>query len=239
MEKSPFPMGKGGNLLNPQREHGLATPQIIIATKNRHKYDEITAILAGIDCQFIFAGDIPDLPDVIENEQTLLDNALLKAKQTAHFLQKPCLADDTGFFVRALDDRPGIYAARYAGEGCTYADNVQKLLNELSIVGAGFQPARVDRYAYFMTVTVLYCPIHSFIATGVGKITGQVIDKPQGTDGFGYDPIFVPDGYDLTFAQMPAELKNKISHRSLSVRNIYKQIQYYINVGTAFMPSET
>ena len=186
--------------------------EIIIATRNKHKYLEFIEVLANQDFKFLFAGDYPELPEIEENGDTLYENALIKAKNTALLLNKPCLADDTGFFVKSLNDRPGIYAARYAGDGCTYLDNVQKVLAELK----DFE----DRSAYFCTVCVLYDPIDESITIGEGKVYGTLLHEPHGVNGFGYDPIFVPDGYDKTYAEMTDEEKNVMSHRYLAIKDL-------------------
>ena len=184
----------------------------MIATRNKHKYIEFLEVFSNIDAKILFAGDYPELPEIEENGSTLYENALIKAKTTAILLNKPCIADDTGFFVKSLNDRPGIYAARYAGEGCTYKDNVQKVLNELKDYD--------DRSAYFCTVCVFYDPINNNITKGEGKVYGTLIHEPRGENGFGYDPIFVPDGFDKTYAEMTDEEKNNMSHRYLAIKGI-------------------
>ena len=183
--------------------------EIVIATKNRHKFDEIVAILSDVECEFLFAGDYPELPDIVENGNSLLENAVIKAKATAKLLNKPCIADDTGFFVRSLNGEPGIYAAVYAGENCTYEDNVNKLLHELN--------GKKDRFAYFQTMTVLYDLDKGLIAQSEGTITGNVTETRKGNKGFGYDPVFVPENNDKTYAEMTDNEKNNMSHRYKSV----------------------
>ena len=191
--------------------------EIVIATRNRHKFDEIVSILSDVECKLLFAGDYPELPDIVEDGDSLLENAIIKAKATAMLLNKPCIADDTGFFVRALNDEPGIYAAVYAGENCTYEDNVNKLLSKLD----GIE----DRFAYFQTMTVLCDPEGEPIAYSKGTVNGSVIDFCKGNNGFGYDPIFIPENSDKTYAEMTDEEKNKISHRNKSIYGLKKYIQ--------------
>ena len=186
--------------------------EIVIATRNRHKYIEFLQVLSNTNYKFLFAGDYPELPEIEENGNTLYENALIKAKNTALLLNKPCIADDTGFFVKSLNDRPGIYAARYAGEGCTYKDNVQKVLKELK----DFK----DRTAYFCTVCVFYDPTFNNIIKGEGKVFGTLLHEPRGKNGFGYDPIFIPDGYEKTYAEMTDEEKNIMSHRYLAIKDL-------------------
>ena len=195
--------------------------EIVIATRNRHKFDEIVQILSGIEeTTFLFAGDFPALPEIDETGDTLLENAIIKAKATAELLQRPCIADDTGFFVEALNGEPGIYAARYAGENCSYSDNVDKLLKNMK--------DKTNRTAYFLTVSVLYCPIKGLIAASEGKVTGKLTTERQGISGFGYDPIFIPNDQlqNKTYAQMDDTEKNNISHRYLSIKGLLNDIPH-------------
>ncbi len=180
--------------------------KIVIATRNKNKFTELIEILKDIDCQFVFAGDYPELPEIEEDADTLLDNASKKALETAKILNLPTIADDTGFFVRGLNDEPGVKAARYAGENCSYDDNVNKLLNELN--------ACDDRYAVFKTIAILAHPDKGIIDYAIGEMSGNIIETKRGSNGFGYDPVFIPTGYDKTYAEMNEQVKNKISHRA-------------------------
>jgi XTP/dITP diphosphohydrolase len=191
-------------------------PDIVIATQNPHKFSEIAYILADPHCRILPASDFPALPEIVEDGLTLRDNAILKAKTTALLVGKPCIADDTGFFIRALDGKPGIHAAVYAGQGCSYDDNVDKVLTQMF--------GMLDRYAYFSTVSVLYCPHKGLIAESEGKVAGYLTHKRQGDQGFGYDPIFIPAGFDLTYAQLSDSIKNKMSHRYLSIHGLKDKI---------------
>lgn len=148
-----------------------------------------------------FSGDIPEPFDTLE------ENAFAKANHIHRKFNVDCFADDTGLEVDALGGGPGVYSARYAGEGCTFEDNVRKLLKEMQGVK--------ERKARFRTVVCLIIneQTHYF----EGRVEGRIIDRPVGSDGFGYDPIFIPDGYFMTFAQMPLEEKNRISHRARAV----------------------
>ena len=177
--------------------------KLVIATRNAHKLEEIRAIFdfAGLDVGSAF--DYPDMPDVVEDGDTFEANALKKAREIAGATGCWALADDSGLVVDALDGAPGIYSARYAGEHCSYADNNAKLLRELEGVE--------DRAARFVTVIALSDP--SGVAQTVdGECPGVIIDQPRGARGFGYDPLFVPDGYDRTFAELDASVKNRIPH---------------------------
>lgn len=187
---------------------------IVLATRNPGKVEEIRAILAGLPLAIKSVLDYPDLPEVVEDGVSLEENALKKAREIFLASGLPALSDDTGLEVFSLDLRPGVISARYAGENVTYADNNRKLLAELE----GFPPSR--RKARFRCVA-------AFVAAGVetmttGNIHGTIIEAPRGSGGFGYDPLFVPDGEGRTFAELPAEVKNEISHRAKAFREMRK-----------------
>ena len=194
--------------------------QIVIATRNKHKYLEIKEILNDLSCELLFAGDYQELPEIEESGETLIENAFIKANETAKMLKMPCIADDTGFFVKGIDNRPGIYAARYAGDNCTYEDNVNKVLSEMK--------GKRDRSAYFRTETLLCCPFDGFMGVGTGIVEGKLTKTKKGSKGFGYDPIFIPTGYDKTYAEMSDSEKNKISHRYKSILDLKEKIKNYI-----------
>jgi len=193
--------------------------EIVIATKNKDKYLEIRLILKSLPYQLIFAGNDHHLPDIQETGDSLYQNALLKAKTTANILRKSCIADDTGFFVQALHGEPGIYAARYAGNNCSYEDNVQKLLQEMKGI--------TDRRAFFSTVALFYDPVTETIIHQEGTVYGQIINEHRGKSGFGYDPIFIPQGHLLTYAEIPEAEKNLISHRYLAFHSLAKLLVKY------------
>lgn len=179
--------------------------RIVFATNNAHKLSEVTAILNSnirlLGLKDIgFSGDIPETMDTIEG------NALQKARFIWNKFGIDCVADDTGLEVEALNGAPGVYSARYAGQDCIAENNVKKLLNELEGVH--------NRNARFKTVAALILNGEEFLFEGI--IEGIISTSKKGLDGFGYDPIFVPLGYDVTFAEMPTELKNSISHRALA-----------------------
>ncbi len=154
-----------------------------------------------------------DVPDVVEDGETLLDNARLKARALVVATGLAAVADDTGLEVDALDGAPGVYSARYAGEGVTYADNVAKLLTELAA-----RPEGVARTARFRTVAMASFPDGSEL-WAEGAVEGTIATEPVGTGGFGYDPVFVPsEGDGRTFAEMTPSEKNAISHRGRAFR---------------------
>jgi XTP/dITP diphosphohydrolase len=179
--------------------------KLMIATGNKHKVEEIKKIFEDInELELLFKPDFPHLPEVDENQDTLEGNAIKKAVETAKLTGLWCLADDTGLEVDALNGEPGVYSARYAGENATYADNNIKLLEKLENCN--------NRNAKFACVIALSDPKGNY-RYARGECNGRILKELQGNRSFGYDPIFQPDGFDETFAQMSADAKNTISHR--------------------------
>lgn len=177
----------------------------VLASANKDKAKEIAAILEGFDL-------VPrpdDVPDVEETEDTLEGNARLKAVALMQTTGMPAIADDTGLEVDALDGAPGVYSARYAGEDATYADNVNKL--HAAMVGAATRTAR------FRTVALAAFPDGTEVVAH-GVVEGVIADQPSGAEGFGYDPLFIPEGSDKTFAEMTRDEKHAISHRGRAFR---------------------
>lgn len=187
---------------------------LVLATANPDKATELAALLEGFDVVPRPAG----LPDVEETEDTLEGNARLKALAVLAATGQAAMADDTGLEVEALGGRPGVFAARYAGPGATYADNVAKLLGELE----GVPPE--GRRARFHTVAVAVFPDGREIVAE-GWVEGTIAESPQGETGFGYDPVFVPDrGDGRTFAQMTQVEKAALSHRGRALRALAAQL---------------
>ncbi len=186
---------------------------IVIATRNRHKVSEIKELLPGLRLELRLLGDFPGAPDVIEDEETLAGNAAKKARSAALFCGLYALADDTGLFVDALNGAPGIYAARYAGPGCSFSDNNSKLLSELS----GLSPEK--RTASFRCAIALASPSGSVI-TVEGRLEGHIAVAASGSNGFGYDPLFLSAGTGKTLAELASFEKNALSHRALAIRKI-------------------
>jgi XTP/dITP diphosphohydrolase len=189
---------------------------LVIATQNIHKVQEIKAILG----EFIWG--IKALPEIdknltiTEDGTTFEDNAKKKAVFVMEKFGYITLGEDTGLVVDALNGRPGVYSARYAGEKSTYQQNVEKLLVELKDIPLS------DRKARFRCVCALAFPKDFEVKIKIfeGVCEGHIIDKPTGSGGFGYDPIFVPVGYSKTFAELSSEEKNRISHRSKAIRQV-------------------
>lgn len=177
----------------------------VFATHNEHKLEEISKMLPEwLEIKSISSlGYVEDIP---ENGQSLQENALIKAKYAFEKTQAPiCFADDTGLEVMHLNGAPGIFSARFAGEGCNASDNIKKLLNEMKSF------PRPMRLARFRTVIALLLNGETHIFEG--RVNGEILMTPTEGGGFGYDPVFQPEAYECSFAQMPLELKNKISHR--------------------------
>lgn len=179
------------------------TRRIVFATNNAHKLEEIRAIL-GEDFQVLGLSDIGCNEDIPETADTLEGNAEIKARYVKEHYGYDCFADDTGLEVEALGGAPGVYSARYAGPGHDSAANVALLLKNLE--------GKSDIAARFRTVIALVEGDKITLVDGV--VEGRIIDELRGDNGFGYDPIFVPEGYDKTFAEMDSKEKNSISHRA-------------------------
>jgi XTP/dITP diphosphohydrolase len=183
--------------------------KIVFATANRHKLDEVSAIL-GHGFELVTPAELGITEDVPETSDTLAGNALQKARYIYERTGVDCFADDTGLEVAALGGAPGVHSARYAGEGHDFAANNRLLLSNLA--------GSSDRSARFCTVIALILGGQEYLFEGV--VEGRIIDEYRGGEGFGYDPIFVPEGSELTFAEMPADQKNHISHRAHAVEKL-------------------
>ena len=182
---------------------------LVFATNNKHKLHEVSALLEGT-VQVKSLSDMGLEGDIPETADTLKGNALQKAQWVWERTQTDCFADDTGLEVEALGGAPGVYSARYAGEHCSFDDNINKLLAALD--GA------TNRKACFRTVI---CLIENGVPTYFeGRVDGVILTERYGTDGFGYDPVFMPDRFAVSFAEMPLEVKNMISHRGIAVKNL-------------------
>ena len=195
--------------------HTDTPPSLVFATNNAHKLSEIRAIFAG-KLQILSLADIDCHDDIPETADTLEGNALIKARWVKEKYGYDCFADDTGLEVTALDGRPGVHTARYA-----YPDrhdpeaNTQKLLSELK--------DKADRTAQFRTAIALIFDGEEHVFEGV--VRGQIATEKRGTEGFGYDPVFMPEDTGRTFAELGTEVKNKISHRARAVAHLVEFLQ--------------
>ena len=183
--------------------------KIVVATNNAHKLKEIAAIL-GQEIELLSLKDIQCFADIPETADTLEGNARQKAMYIYENYGMDCFADDTGLEVEALGGAPGVFSARYAGEGHDSEANMQKLLKELA--------GKENRKAQFRTVICLIRGGKEYLFEGIVK--GEIIQEKRGGAGFGYDPIFVPEGYDLTFSELGDDVKNTISHRARAVEKL-------------------
>ena len=179
--------------------------KIVFATNNQHKLEEIRKITQG-SLEILSLTDIGCNEEIDETGITLNENALIKATYVKERYGFDCFADDTGLEVDALEGAPGVYSARYAGEACRPEDNMEKLLAEMK--------ETENRRAQFRTVIALHSNGENHLFEGV--IRGSITREKKGNEGFGYDPIFMPEGYDKTFAELGTEVKNQISHRAVA-----------------------
>lgn len=184
--------------------------KLVIATSNKHKLKEIEELFKGTAIKEILP--MPsDIGEIIEDGKTFMENSLIKARAVYNHTKLPSLADDSGLCVNALNGNPGIYSARYGGVNLSYEEKMKMLIDELK--------DKQDRSAYFITSAVCVLDDNYYIALE-GIVNGKIIDIPKGFDGFGYDPIFQPDGYNITYAEMKLEEKNLISHRALAMKKM-------------------
>jgi len=183
--------------------------KLVFATHNQHKLQEIKMLLPK-SIELVSLADINCTEEIEETAQTLKENSLLKAKYIYEKYKLNCFSDDSGLEVEALNGAPGVYSARYAGLQKNEDDNNQKILTELK--------NKTNRKACFKTViTLIQDGVEHFFE---GVIEGEIVHEKQGTQGFCYDPLFKPAGFDITFAQMSAQEKNRISHRALAVNKL-------------------
>ncbi len=186
--------------------------KIILATRNKGKIREINAIFSGTEVVFEGMDAYPDIPDVAEDGMTFQENAVKKARAVFDATGKTVVSEDSGLEVDALDGAPGIYSARFASEDATDEENVRKLLSELK----GLEKER--RAARFVSVFCLYDGKEERFFEG--SVKGGIVETPRGTSGFGYDPLFVPEGHEKTFAELGANVKNRISHRARAIEKL-------------------
>jgi XTP/dITP diphosphohydrolase len=192
--------------------------KIILASQNKGKVDEVKNLFKGTDFEIFSLYDLGNNIDVEETGQTFYENALLKAKTIFEIYKSFVIADDSGLMIEQLNDRPGVFSARYAGENCTYDDNNQKVIAEL-------KKLPLPHNAKFVSQAIFYDGMN--IISAVGELPGRMIDIPRGTNGFGYDPIFVPDGFENTLAELSLEQKNKISHRANSFNLLRERLEEF------------
>lgn len=184
--------------------------KLVFATNNKHKLDEVRKITAQHNIEVVSLADIHCHDEIPETADTLEGNALQKAQYIQDKFGLDCFADDTGLEVEALDNAPGVYSARYAGPGHDSEANMQKLLQEME--------GKTNRKARFRTVIALIIGDKQYCFSGI--VNGTITSEKKGENGFGYDPIFIPEGYEQTFAELGDFVKNKISHRAKAVEQL-------------------
>lgn len=192
--------------------------KLVLASNNKHKLEEMRAILGG-KVEILSLSDINCHDEIPEEQDTIEGNALQKARYIHDKYNLDCFADDTGLEVECLNGEPGVYSARYAGEHPTFDDNIAKLLANME--------GHENRSARFRTAIALILGGKEYVFEG--EVKGRIIKEYRGHNGFGYDPVFLPDGYSQTFAELPAEIKNKISHRG----NAAKKLAEFLNKNNA------
>jgi len=190
--------------------------KIIFATKNRGKVKEVVHIFSDTNFEIISLADLDNNMEIEESADTFEGNAKIKADAVFEKFKMPVIADDSGISLEQLEGRPGVYSARYAGENATDEDNNNKLINEL-------EGCPRPHPAKYVCASVFFDGIN-FI-TGYGEIKGEIINTPRGTNGFGYDPYFVADGYTNTMAELLPEEKNSISHRAKAFNQLKENIK--------------
>ncbi|MBW6516611.1 MAG: RdgB/HAM1 family non-canonical purine NTP pyrophosphatase [Candidatus Cloacimonetes bacterium] len=194
--------------------------EILIASRNEDKIREIRALISSLDVSILTPCDFDDLPEVVEDRDTLVGNALKKARVLSELTGLPTIADDTGLFIDALNGEPGVYSSRYAGDSCSYADNRRKVLHAMN--------GKDNRTARFITVAVFYIPGKEPLVSE-GIVEGIITQQERGDKGFGYDSIFQITNLQKTYAEMEDEEKNLLSHRGLALRNLITKITQFLN----------
>ena len=198
--------------------------QLVLATRNAKKLAELDRLLAGagLDVEILGSDAFGDLPEIEETGSTFAENSLIKARAVSTHTGLIAIADDSGLCVDALDGQPGIYSARWAGEGATDESNLDLVLEQIRDV----EPAQ--RTAHFACAAALVLPSgEEYVVQG--QVDGVLLTQRRGVGGFGYDPIFLPDGFDITTAEMTSDQKDAISHRGQAMRALVPLIQDHVN----------
>jgi XTP/dITP diphosphohydrolase len=196
--------------------------EILIATKNAGKVEELRALMREVPVTLRYLPDFPDVPDVEETGTTFEQNAVLKSAEYARRTKRWAVADDSGLEVDALGGEPGVYSARYGGDHLSFADRMDFVLGRLG-------PGK-PRTARFVCSIALADAEGEIIFSAEETCPGMIADSPRGAGGFGYDPIFVPDGYELTFGELPAAVKQQISHRAKASAVLIRYLLHFNDV---------
>jgi len=187
--------------------------ELVVATRNAGKLKEIRRLLESRGIRVRGLAEFPEAPDVVEDGETFAENAIKKAEAVAQFTSMPCLADDSGLVVDALQGRPGVHSARFSGAEADDQSNNRKLLYEMAAV------PEIRRQASFCCVMALCMPGQS-PRLFQGRVNGAILEREQGAGGFGYDPLFWLPGYNCTMAELPLDTKNQVSHRGQALRQL-------------------
>lgn len=193
--------------------------KIILATQNENKVKELNNILSSSPIEFVSLKKIGWTDEIIEDGHTIEENAWIKAETVHGAMNHPVMAEDTGLIIDALDGEPGVHSARYAGDDRSSQKNIKKVLTRMSGVE--------DRSARFKTVIALIINNERHQFTGICE--GQISELILGNNGFGYDPIFIPEGYRYTFAELSSKVKDRISHRAMAVDSMMRFLDGYAN----------
>jgi XTP/dITP diphosphohydrolase len=193
-------------------------PQLLLATRNNKKKTELQQLLSKADLTLLTLNDIKEIPEIVEDGSSFEENAIKKARETAAWSGYVCLADDSGLVVDVLNGQPGIFSARFAGEDATDESNNEKLLDMMRGIEEGCRTAR------FVCVIAISTP-DGKTETVCGCCEGRIALAPGGSEGFGYDPLFIPVGYDKSFGELPAQIKNTISHRAVALARCVPKLE--------------
>ena len=202
----------------------VSIKRLVIGTKNEGKVSELAGLFGTLPVRLVSLNEFENVPEVEETGKTFLENAILKARAFASMTGLPAVADDSGLEVEALDGAPGVLSARYAGETTTFPEKIERLLAEVEATGT------VDRSARFVCSMAVADTDGAILFTADGECRGRLAEAPRGSSGFGYDPIFTPDGYDRTFGELPADIKQEISHRARASKKIIRYLLDFIGV---------
>lgn len=194
--------------------------QLLVATRNRHKLKEIRALLADLEFDIVSAADVAGVPEIAEDQPTVRDNAIKKAVEVARMAKVLTLADDTGLEVDALGGAPGVRSARYAGENCSYPENNKKLLAEM-------QGVPLEKRAARFRCVVAMADETGLVEVVEGICNGAILTEEKGGNGFGYDPLFQPDGQVKSFGELSEDVKNRMSHRAKALQKAWAVLSRY------------
>jgi len=205
--------------VNFKKYEAMQCMTIVLATTNKKKIEEMKRMFAGYDIRFVTLNSFPDCPEVLEDGKTFRANARKKACAVSKFTGYPAVADDSGLEVTALGGAPGVFSARYAGEKAKDSENVKKLLREMRPL-----TENRDREARFVCCVAFATP-EGKVRTFTGYVKGVIGRKQKGFNGFGYDPVFYPEGHEKTFAEMSDQEKDRLSHRGKAMKKFHRYLK--------------